>query len=342
MTESKAMILGCSGLKLSDAERSFFAGERPWGFILFARNISERDQICDLVADLRDCIDRPDAPVLIDQEGGRVQRIRPPLVPDYPSASVVGDIHRHDQAKGLRAAWLLGRLLAFDLSAFGINVDCVPVLDVPVEGGHDVIGDRAFSTDPQVVAELGRAVMNGVTDGGLLPVIKHMPGHGRAVVDSHLSLPVVDARLGELSASDFLPFAALADAPMAMTAHIVFSALDPNNPATTSRQIIEKIIRGQLGFDGLLMSDDTSMKALSGDFAEKADAIFDAGCDVMLHCNGEFEEMTEISAHTPVLTGAALQRADRVMALFGPVDGESEDPVRQEFEELIAGKMSVA
>jgi beta-N-acetylhexosaminidase len=342
MTESKAMILGCGGLKLSDAERRFFADERPWGFILFARNISERNQVCDLVAGLRDCVGRPDAPVLIDQEGGRVQRIRPPLAPSYPSASVIGTLYQNDHEAGLRSAWLLGRLHAFDLAAFGINVNCLPVLDVPVEGGHDVIGNRAFSNDPQAVVQLGRAVMRGLMEGGVLPVIKHMPGHGRALVDSHLSLPVVDAAFDELAATDFVPFAALSDAPMAMTAHIVFTALDSEHPATSSARIIRDVIRGHLGFEGLLMSDDVSMKALSGDFADKADAIFGAGCDVILHCNGVYEEMTQISAHTPELKGAAKQRADRVMALFGPADKEADMPLRGEFEGLIAGNMSIA
>ncbi|MCP4317516.1 MAG: beta-N-acetylhexosaminidase [Hyphomicrobiales bacterium] len=341
MTESKAMILGCGGLELTDEERAFYAVERPWGFILFARNISERNQISDLVADLRNCVNRPDAPVLIDQEGGRVQRIRPPITPSYPSASVIGEVYRKDPRDGLRAAWLMGRLHAFDLSAFGINVDCLPVLDVPVEGGHDVIGNRAFSNDPQAVVRLGRAAMDGLIAGGVQPVIKHLPGHGRAMVDSHLSLPVVDATLDQLAACDFVPFAALADAPMAMTAHIVFTAIDPDHPATSSSKIIAEIIRKKIGFNGLLMSDDVSMKALSGDFASKADAIFRAGCDVILHCNGVLGEMTEISAHTPVLRGAALQRAEQVMSLFDGADGENENTLRAEFDGLVAGNMSL-
>ena len=342
MTESKAMILGCGGLELTDEERAFYAAERPWGFILFARNISERNQIKDLVADMRDCIGRADAPVLIDQEGGRVQRIKSPLVPDYPPASVIGEIDGKDPQVGERAAWLMGRLHALDLSVLGINVNCVPVLDVPVKGGHDVIGNRAFSRDPQAVVRLGRTMMDGLRAGGVLPVIKHMPGHGRAMVDSHLSLPVVDATIEELSAVDFVPFAAMSDAPMAMTAHIVFTSIDPDHPATSSQRIISEIVRSKLGFDGLLMSDDVSMKALSGDFASKADAIFDAGCDVILHCNGDFEEMSEISAHTPVLRDAALERADRVMKMFGGVDSESENALRAEFEGLIAENVSVA
>ena len=337
MTESKAMILGCGGLELTDTERAFYAAERPWGFILFARNISERQQIADLVADMRDCIGRPDAPVLIDQEGGRVQRIRPPLVASYPPASVIGDIDRNNPQAGERAAWLMGRLHAADLTSFGINVNCLPVLDIPVEGGHDVIGNRAFCNDPQAVTRLGRAAMDGLRAGGMLPVIKHMPGHGRAMVDSHLSLPIVDATLDELEACDFVPFAALADAPMGMTAHMLFEAIDPDRPATFSAHIIHEIIRSKLGFDGLLMSDDISMKALSGDFAYKADEIFGAGCDIILHCNGVFEEMTEVSAHTPTLQGTALERAERVMSEFGSVDSSDENTLREEFEGIIAG-----
>lgn len=341
MTESKAMILGCGGLELTDEERILYAAERPWGFILFARNISERNQISDLVAALRECVSRPDAPVLIDQEGGRVQRIRPPLAPSYPSASVIGEIFRKDPGEGLRAAWLMGRLHAFDLSAFGINVDCLPVLDVPIEGGHDVIGNRAFSRDPQAVIRLGRAAMDGLIAGGVQPVMKHMPGHGRATVDSHLSLPVVEATLDQLEACDFVPFAALADTAMAMTAHIVYAAIDADNPATSSSRVIAEIIREKLGFDGLLISDDVSMKALSGDFSSKADAIFKAGCDVILHCNGVLEEMAEISAHTPVLQGAALQRAEKVISLFAGADGGDENSLRAEFDGLIAGNMSL-
>ncbi|MEX3009210.1 beta-N-acetylhexosaminidase [Hoeflea sp. TYP-13] len=341
MTESKAMILGCGGLELTDEERAFYKAERPWGFILFARNISEPNQIVDLVAGLRDCVGRPDAPVLIDQEGGRVQRIKPPLVPSYPPARAIGEIYSKNPDNGLRAAWLMARLYAFDLSAFGINVDCLPVLDIPVDGGHDVIGNRAFSNDPHTVTRLGREAINGLTAGGVLPVMKHMPGHGRAMVDSHLSLPVVDAALDELAASDFVPFTALADVPMAMTAHIVFSELDPDHPATSSKKIISEIVRGKIGFDGLLMSDDVSMKALSGDFASKTDAIFEAGCDVILHCNGVMGEMTEICAHTPVLQGAAADRAGRVVSLFTDADDADETTLRAEFDSLVAANMSL-
>ncbi len=334
MNESKAMILGCGGLELTDDERAFFRAERPWGFILFARNISEANQIRDLVADLRACLGRPDAPVLIDQEGGRVQRIKPPLVARYPAARVIGTIHDENRKNGLRAAWLQGRLHAHDLMQFGINVDCLPVLDVPSLDGHDAIGNRAYSLDPATVSSLGAEAAAGLTAGGVLPVIKHMPGHGRATVDSHLALPLVDEPIAALREKDFVPFRALNTAPMAMTAHIVFSHIDPHAPATSSKQVIEQIIRGEIGFDGLLMSDDVSMKALSGDFPTKTRAIFAAGCDVILHCNGDLPEMNAISAHTPVLNGAAAERARMVMSRFAPADLIEEQALREEFTEL--------
>ena len=333
------MILGCGGLALSDDERMFYRAERPWGFILFARNIAEPNQIADLVADLRDCIGVADAPVLIDQEGGRVQRIRPPIVPDYPPAAVLGEVFDRDEEAGLRAAWLAGRLHAHDLFRFGINVNCVPVLDVPAADGHDVIGKRAYSKDPRAVALLGRQTIIGSMAGGVLPVIKHMPGHGRARSDSHMELPKVDAPLDILRITDFVPFKALADAPMAMTAHLVYSAIDPSGPATTSRTVISDIIRGDIGFDGLLMSDDISMKALSGDFAERAGAIFDAGCDVVLHCNGVMREMIDVAAQTPLLSGKAEGRAKAVTALFGKNAGCDEAALRREFDDLAAQRV---
>ncbi|MCY6380580.1 beta-N-acetylhexosaminidase [Hoeflea prorocentri] len=338
MAESKAMILGCGGLTLTDEERSFFRAERPWGFILFARNIHERQQVIDLVASMRECVGRTDAPVLIDQEGGRVQRIKPPLVPDYPPASAIGDVYRSSEADGLRAAWLMGRLHAHDLSGFGINVDCLPVLDVPMDGGHDVIGNRAFCKEPEAVAALGRQAMDGLTAGGVLPVIKHMPGHGRATVDSHLHMPVVDAEPEDLETSDFVPFKKLADAPMAMTAHVMFSKIDPDRPSTSSPVIIEDVIRKKIGFNGLLMSDDLSMKALSGDFASKTDAIFGAGCDVVLHCNGVMEEMVEVSAHSPDLDGASARRAQHVLSLFGAGEKADEEALRAEFAGIMGKK----
>jgi beta-N-acetylhexosaminidase len=334
MNESKAMILGCSGTELTPHEVRFFEDERPWGFILFARNIREGSQVRDLVAALRDCVGRPDAPVFIDQEGGRVQRLRPPLAQNYPPASALGALYRHDARAGLRAAWLMSRLHAFDLTKLGVSADCLPVLDVPVEGAHDVIGDRAYGKDPETVAAMGRAAMEGLQAGGVLPVIKHIPGHGRAFADSHHNLPVVDASLEELRAHDFPPFKALADAPMAMTAHVVYTAIDPERPATTSPKVIAEIVRGEIGFDGLLVSDDTSMKALSGDFAARTDAILAAGCDVVLHCNGVMDEMQAVAARAPALSGRALERASRALQGLARRDDADEIEIRAEFSAI--------
>ena len=331
MSESKAMILGVSGTELTDDERAFLSDERPWGLILFARNIAEPDQVRDLVADLRECAGNARAPVFIDQEGGRVQRLRPPLAPNYPAGSALGALYRHSASDGLRAAWLMSRLHAFDLRRYGITADCLPVLDVPVEGAHDVIGNRAYGKDPETVAAMGRAAADGLLAGGVLPVIKHIPGHGRAAADTHFSLPVVDTPLDELRRHDFAPFAALKDIAMAMTAHVVYAAIDADNPATTSRPVVEDIIRGEIGFDGLLMSDDVSMKALSGDFAARTDAIFAAGCDVVLHCNGLMEEMKVVAGRTPALEGRALERADRALEPLDGGDGANEQALRDEF-----------
>ena len=331
MTESKSMILGCHGKSLSREEVRFYRGECPWGFILFARNIGEPEQIRDLVAEMRDCVNRPDAPVFIDQEGGRVQRIRPPLAPNYPAGGALGAIWQDDHEAGERAAWLLARLHAFDLLRYGITADCLPVLDVPIEGASDVIGARAYGRKPDVVTALGRAAAEGLMAGGVLPVMKHMPGHGRAFADTHFELPTVDTRLGDLQRHDFAPFRELAHLPMGMTAHVVFSAIDPDNPATTSGKVIEEIIRGEIGFDGLLMSDDTSMKALSGDFPSKAAAILAAGCDIVLHCNGEMEEMAGIASRTRGLEGTSLERADRALNYIRERDAADEAEVRAEF-----------
>ncbi len=265
----------------------------------------------DLVAGLRDSVGRPEAPVFIDQEGGRVQRLRPPIAPNYPAGAAFGELYRRDREAGLRAAWLLSRLHAFDLLSLGITADCLPVLDVPVEGAHDVIGNRAYGKDPEIVTALGRAAADGLMAGGVLPVMKHVPGHGRAFADTHLELPTVTATIEELRAHDFPPFKAMADLDMAMTAHVIFTAIDPDNPVTTSQKAIETIVRGEIGFDGLLMSDDVSMKALSGDFATKTTAILDAGCDIVLHCNGVMEEMRAGSIQSAPARGRSLERADR-------------------------------
>jgi len=334
MSESKAMILGAAGLTLSAEEKSLYRDERPWGFILFARNVSGPDQIRELVAEMRACVNNPEAPVFIDQEGGRVQRLRPPLAQTYPPGAAIGALYRRDRQAGLRAAWLMSRLHADDLRRYGINADCLPVLDVPVEGAHDVIGDRAYGKDPETVAALGRAAAEGLLAGGVLPVIKHIPGHGRALADSHLALPKVDAAHDALSSHDFAPFKALSDMPMAMTAHVVYSAIDAERPATTSSRVIGDIIRGEIGFDGLLMSDDLSMRALSGDFAERTEASLAAGCDVVLHCNGVMDEMRSVARAARPLAAKSLERADRACKMLSVGDGLDIAPLGAEFKAL--------
>ncbi|RUV91486.1 beta-N-acetylhexosaminidase [Mesorhizobium sp. M1A.F.Ca.IN.022.07.1.1] len=331
MTESKSTILGCAGKSLTEDEIRFYGDERPWGFILFARNVGETEQIRDLVASMRESVGRPDAPVFIDQEGGRVQRLRPPLAPNYPAGGALGALWRDDREAGRRAAWLLARLHAFDLLRHGITADCLPVLDVPIAGASDVIGARAYGMEPNAVIELGRASAEGLMSGGVLPVMKHIPGHGRAFADTHFALPTVDTPLAELRQHDFAPFKALNHLPMAMTAHVVYSAIDPDNPATTSAKVVNEVIRGEIGFDGLLMSDDTSMKALSGDFPTKAAAILAAGCDLVLHCNGVFEEMSGIASRTTVLEGKSLARAERALAYIKDRDVADESTIRAEF-----------
>jgi len=311
MTQISAAILGCAGLVLTAEEQALFRDRRPWGFILFKRNIDTPGQVRALVDSLRACVERPDAPILIDQEGGRVQRLGPPHWRRYPPGAAYGALPA-DLQQGLTR--LGARLIAHDLAALGINADCVPVLDVPSPDGHEIIGDRADGDTSQQVARLGRAAAEGLIAGGVLPVIKHIPGHGRARADSHLSLPVVEASLAELTARDFAPFRALSDMPLAMTAHVVYAAIDPDQPATTSAKAIDAVIRGAIGFDGLLMSDDLSMKALSGDFTDRARASLAAGCDVVLHCNGDMTEMLGVLAGTGALAGRAEARAAAALA----------------------------
>jgi beta-N-acetylhexosaminidase len=308
---TRAFIAGISGLELTAAERAFFARTQPWGFILFRRNIADRQQVSALTAALRASVGRH-APILIDQEGGRVQRMRPPEWPAYPAGRWYGTVN--DPLARQALARLGARLMAHDLREVGIDVDCVPVLDVPVAGAHDVIGDRAYAHDPDEVARLGRAACEGLLAGGVLPVIKHMPGHGRAQADSHLALPRVDAPLDALRGHDFRPFRHLADMPMAMTAHVVFEAVDASAPATVSRKVFRKIIRGDIGYQGLVMTDDLSMKALGGGFRERADAAISSGCDMLLHCNGEMDEMAAVAEGAPGLKGRAKARANAALA----------------------------
>jgi beta-N-acetylhexosaminidase len=337
MSESKSFISGCKGLSLTEDEKVFFRNERPWGFILFGRNIGDPSQVADLTAEMRESIGGGnDIPVLIDQEGGRVQRIKPPHVQQYPNAAALGAIYRADPEKGLRAAWLMSRLHAFDLGRLGVNVDCLPVLDVAVPGVHDVIGNRAYGQEPDIVAAMGKAAAEGLKAGGLLPIMKHIPGHGRTMVDSHHDLPVVNASRPELEARDFVPFKRMNDELMAMSAHIVFTDIDPENPATTSPTVVREIIRGHIGFDGLLMSDDVSMNALKGDIAERTRGIIAAGLDMVLHCHGIMEEMLAVTANTPPLAGDSLRRANAAKAGLPEADGGDELALREEFNAMIA------
>jgi beta-N-acetylhexosaminidase len=309
-----AFVSGCSGKALTADERAFFAAEQPWGLILFLRNCGEPAAIGDLVADFRSATGRPDAPVLIDQEGGRVQRLKPPQWHAYPACATLGLAGEREPEAGVRAAWLQGRLIAADLHELGITVDCAPVLDLRYPGASNVVGDRSFGSDPALVARLARAYADGLLAGGVLPVVKHAPGHGRTTVDSHHQLPVVDADQALLEDSDFKPFADLADLPLAMTGHIVFTAIDSDHPATTSVAVIRDIIRKRIKFDGLLFSDDVSMKALSGSFGDKTRAIHAAGCDVVLYCEGRMEEMREVARASRPLTGRSMERAQRALA----------------------------
>jgi beta-N-acetylhexosaminidase len=332
---SRAFIIGVSGPELTAAERKFIGSERPWGFILFKRNIETPAQVILLVRELREAIGNPDAPVLIDQEGGRVQRLGPPHWPVYPPGAVFGVLYDIDPALGLTAARLSARLMAADLIELGVTVDCLPLADVPVAGADAVIGNRAYGTEPGKVAAIARAVTDGLEQGSILPVLKHIPGHGRATADTHFRLPEVNTSKTELERTDFAAFQPLADLPMAMTAHVVFSALDPAQPATTSATIIQQVIRGVIGFQGLLMSDDVSMNALAGSIAERTRAILTAGCDMVLHCNGKLDEMREVAAETPELSGMALERARRALASRGAPQAFDRLAARAELEALV-------
>jgi beta-N-acetylhexosaminidase len=332
---SRAFITGISGLELSADERAFIRAELPWGFILFKRNIETPAQVASLVSELRGLLGNTDAPVLIDQEGGRVQRLGPPHWPVYPPGAVFGALYDIDPQLGFKAARLSSRLIAADLIDLGITVDCLPLADVPIAGADAVIGNRAYGTEPGKVAAIARAVTEGLEQGGVLPVLKHIPGHGRATADSHFRLPTVDTGRDELDRTDFAAFQPLADLPMAMTAHVVFSALDPTHPATTSATIIRQVIRGAIGFQGLLMSDDVSMNALAGSIAERTRAIVNAGCDVVLHCNGKLDEMRDVASETPELTGEALDRANRALASRRPPEPLDRQAARAELDALM-------
>ena len=332
----RAFITGLSGPALTDNERVFLREAEPWGLILFQRNVTGPEPLRRLIEEVRATLGRA-APVLIDQEGGRVQRLGPPHWPSYPPGAAYGALHDRDRETGLAAAQLGARLIAADLAALGIDVDCMPIADVPVAGADPVVGDRAYGTEPAKVAAIAGAIARGLAEEGVLPVIKHIPGHGRATADSHNRLPVVSADRATLEATDFAAFRPLAGLPLAMTAHVVFTAVDPIAPATISGTIVHDVIRDSIGFKGLLMSDDVSMRALSGSIAERSRAAIAAGCDVVLHCNGDMPEMLAVAAEVPKLAGAAARRSAAALASRKPAVPIDLAAGRVEFLRLMAG-----
>ncbi|QIB35626.1 beta-N-acetylhexosaminidase [Ancylobacter pratisalsi] len=336
-TAPRAFITGCAGTRLSAQEAEFLRETRPWGLILFRRNVETPEQVAALVAAFREHVGRSDAPVLIDQEGGRVQRLGPPHWPAYPPAGVFAALaEAGEEARAVEAARLGARLMADDLAALGITVDCVPCADLRLPEGHGIIGDRAYGETPERVALLARAAADGMMSGGVLPVLKHIPGHGRARADSHLSLPVVETSRPVLEATDFEAFRRLNDLPLGMTAHVVYAAIDADQPATTSRRVIDEIIRGFIGFDGALMSDDLSMGALAGSLASRAEASFAAGCDLALHCNGDIEEMRAVASRSPLLAGEAARRCEAALEQLVRPEKIEQAQARAHFSDMIA------
>jgi beta-N-acetylhexosaminidase len=309
----QAAIYGLEGLELKAEERGFFRDADPAGFILFKRNCESHEQLFRLTGSLRDLTGRPDLPILIDQEGGRVARMKPPEWPAFPAAENFARLYQAAPSSAIEATRSNARALALMLRSVGVNVDALPLLDVRQEGASDIIGDRALGSNPMQVAALGRAVLDGLASAGVVGIVKHMPGHGRALVDSHKELPVVRASAEELE-TDLEPFERLAWAPMGMTAHVVYTAWDPDRPASLSPIVIGEIIRGRIGFDGFLMSDDLGMEALQGDFSSRAAGVVAAGCDVALHCSGKMEEMVAVAGAVPPLGADGEARLARAMA----------------------------
>jgi beta-N-acetylhexosaminidase len=330
----RAFITGLAGTTLTPAERAFLRESEPWGLIVFKRNIDTPAQVLALVSSFRDAVGR-NAPVLVDQEGGRVQRLAPPHWPAYPAGAAYGRVYDRDPALARKAAYQGARLIAADLTAVGIDVDCLPIADVPVSGANSVIGDRAYGETPEKVAALSRAVADGLLAGGVLPVLKHIPGHGRATADSHHGLPVVETDDATLDRTDFAAFRPLNDLPLGMTAHVVYTAIDPIAPATTSVTLVRDVIRGRLGFRGLLMGDDISMGALSGSIEARSRAAIAAGCDVVLHCNGELAEMQAVASAVPALAGPAAQRADAALARRGRASEDDLGALQAEWAALM-------
>jgi beta-N-acetylhexosaminidase len=306
----KAVILGCSGPDLTADERAFFHDVDPLGFILFARNIDTPERARRLTDDLRSCTARAETPILIDQEGGRVARLHPPHWRKAPPGKLFGELYARDPDTGLEAIRLNAALLATDVASTGCNVDCLPILDIAFPDTHSVIGDRAYADTPEAVAALGRAAAEGLAGEGVMPVIKHMPGHGRATVDSHHDLPRVSLDRDVLDRTDFLPFKLLADLPWGMTAHVLYEAVDRDAALTVSARGVREVVRRHIGFDGLLLSDDLSMQALGGSLGQRAARSLAAGCDVALHCNGQLDEMKEVVANAAPLGTDGIRRLE--------------------------------
>lgn len=329
-------IFGCSGLSLTPEEKTFFAKVKPAGFIIFKRNVDEPDQVAALVKEMKETVGRHKVPILVDQEGGRVQRLSEPFWRKYPAMATFGQMAQKDPTLAASALRLNVRLIADDLRRVGINVDCLPVLDIMNDWADPIVGDRAFSNDPKLVTAMGRIVVDALMEGGVLPVIKHIPGHGRATADSHLELPVVDATVAEMDDTDFVPFKELSDAPFGMTAHIKYTDIDPKQCATLSRVVIGRIIRMKMGFSGLLMSDDLAMKALTGEFEDRTRGAFAAGCDLVLHCNGKMDEMQAIASACHVASGKLEKRLATLISEADKAPRADRADLKARYEELMA------
>ena len=331
-----AAVFDCEDARLSADERAFFRDADPWGFIVFQRHCSSADELRAHCEELRECVGREDAPIFIDQEGGRVARMKSPAFPAHPAPALFGELYKLDREKARKASKLNGYLLGRLVGDHGLTVNCIPMLDVPQpDADPAVIGDRAYAKNIDVIIELARAAVEGLKEGGALPIIKHAPGHGRALCDSHHELPRVCARADDLEAVDFAPFQAFAGETMAMTAHVLYEALDQEEPATTSKIIIDDVIRGKISFDGLLVTDDLKMKALGGSIAERTEKAMAAGCEIALCCNFDMAEKKEAASVTPTLSGAAARRADAALAQKKPATAEDTAPLYAELAALL-------
>lgn len=344
LNNMKAIIVDATGTELTADERALFKAEKPAGFILFKRNCVSKQQVKDLVSSVRECVGWDGLPVLIDQEGGTVSRLKQPEWTEYPAAKTFGEVAVASEAEGREATRINSYLMALDLAELGISVNCAPVVDVPAPDCHQFLsGSRTYSNVPEMVGLLGEAVCRGLLDGGVTPVIKHIPGHGRAKVDSHLALPSTDAALSELSKTDFKPFKYLAQTDMktalwAMAAHVVFSSVDPDSAATLSRRVVDDVIRGEIGFNGVLLADDISMKALGGSLESRVKGSMAAGMDLTMLCNASFDERKEALGHTPKLSDASAKRleaAERQRTAWLKKGNDNRQELQAKLEQLI-------